>query len=103
MKKNILYRSPVRGYGDSFINEPEAVYFGFVERVPLTDLTARSSEITAKMEALQTPCVVDGVLYFPADDRPPERYEVFPPDSTDVLVMIRVALRQAPTSQADLN
>jgi len=93
--KQIHYRSPVRGFEDNLINEPTCVYFGFVERIPVADLSARSDEITARMESLRQPCIVDGVIHVPADDRQPERYEVFPRDSTDVLVMIRVPFRAA--------
>ena len=105
MKKDIFYRSPVRGHNDDLINEPTCVYFGFTERMTQANLSAMSDEITARMEAMQKPCVVDEVTYVPVDDRPIERYEVFPPDSTDVLVLIRVPFRAAskPSLQASLN
>ena len=102
-KKQIHYRSPVRGFDDNLINEPDCVYFGFVERVPLAELSARSNEITAKMESMQVPCNIDGIKYYPENDRPVERYEVFPADSTDIYVMIRVPFRAEDVSSTDMN
>ena len=102
MKKDIFYRSPVRGHNDNLNSEPTCVYFGFTERIPLAELSARSDEITARMESLRQPCIVDGVIHVPAD-RQPERYEVFPPDSTDIVVMIRVPFHEVSQPVPEIN
>ena len=103
MKKDIFYRSPVRGHNDNLINEPMCVYLGFTERMSQANLSSQSNEITARMEAMCEPVVVDGVVHFPVSDRPPERYEVFEPQSDEVIVMVRVPFRPAPISEAELN
>ena len=102
-KKQIHYRSPIRGFNDNLNSEPTCVYFGFTERMTQAHLSAQSDEITARMEAMREPVVVDGVVHFPVSDRPPERYEVFEPQSDEVIVMVRVPFRPAPASQAELN
>ena len=69
--KQIHYRSPVRGFEDNLINEPTCVYFGFVERIPVADFSARSNEITADGSTTATSVIVDGVIHVLADDRQP--------------------------------
>ncbi len=105
MNKDIFYRSPIRGFDDNLNSEPDCVYFGFTERVTFADIESKLTGITIRLEAMRQPCVVDEVTYVPVDDRPIERYEVFPPDSTDVLVLIRVPFRATskPSLQASLN
>jgi len=103
MKKQIHYRSTVRGHSDNLIDDPEVVYFGFTQRVKMPNLAAQSNEITAKMEAMQQPCVVAGIMYFPATDRAVERYECFVPESDEVDVMVRVPFREVAGPVPEMN
>jgi hypothetical protein len=92
MKRQLIYRSVVRGHGDADLDQaPEYPYFGMVRRVPVgTDVTAALFE---ELEELTWPRVVHGFMGEPVPGEPYERYEVFDVETEDLLVMYRVPFR----------
>src|SRR3982751_4571728 len=92
MKRQLIYRSVVRGHGDADLDQaPEYPYFGMVRRVPVgTDVTAALFE---ELEELTWPRGVHGFMGEPVPGEPYERYEVYDMETEDLLVMYRVPFR----------
>src|SRR3954471_24194632 len=92
MRRELIYRSAVRGYHDTDLDADSThPYFGFVRRVPKgADVTAA---MFADLEELTRPRMVHGFLGEPVPGEPFERYEVFDVETEDLLVMYRVPFR----------
>ena len=88
---SIIYRSPIRAYGDSMANEPPYSYFGFTRTISLPDYKAQCAEILQEMERLVQPRVIDSIPHQPTLHRAVERFEVFDYEQDVMHVMIRVA------------
>ena len=88
--RDIIYRSPIRAYGDSMANEPPYAYYGFTTTIPWADYKTACARILNEMDELAKPRIIDGVPYAPAE-RPVERYEAFDCVRDEMVVLVRAA------------
>lgn len=91
--KNILYSSPVRGYGEGLKQEPTCAYFGYVRRFQQDGYVGVAREVILEMEEFHRPQIIDGLLYEPVEGRPIERIETFDPTTDEIVLLVRAPFR----------